>query len=320
MHSAKLFISHAFEDKEGFVEPLAHALRDVGYEVWYDKFVLTIGDSLLRKISEGLTQADFGIVVLSKHFFTKKWPQAELDGLFSLETVERKVVLPIWKDVTEVEVKAFSPILASKLAAMASHGVPAVVDEIKRAVETTRTVEKFSAIDNALSRFRSLDQRVSGSKRAQQLARCEEGVQIVRNAITSALASLKNQLETFGESSEAMTFSVAPQKTGNQELTVWCPYRVRLCIRYSQEYNNSLTEAGLCFYLAHSNFGEIDGSSERDVVRRFILRPDFDHTLKLVWRDEERALTTEQLVAFVLNELAEEIDIHHNEAEANKQH
>jgi hypothetical protein len=134
------------------------------------------------------------------------------------------------------------------------------------------------------------------------------------------LASLKNQLETFGESSEAMTFSVAPQKTGNQELTVWCPYRVRLCIRYSQEYNNSLTEAGLCFYLAHSNFGEIDGSSERDVVRRFILRPDFDHTLKLVWRDEERALTTEQLVAFVLNELAEEIDIHHNEAEANKQH
>ncbi len=119
MEAAKLFISHASEDKEDFVEPLAHALCDAGFEVWYDKFVLTMGDSLLRKISEGLNQADFGIVVLSKHFFTKKWPQAELDGLFSLETVERKVVLPIWKDVTEADVKAFSPILASKLAAMA---------------------------------------------------------------------------------------------------------------------------------------------------------------------------------------------------------
>lgn len=319
MEAAKLFISHASEDKEDFVEPLAHALSDAGFEVWYDKFVLTMGDSLLRKISEGLNQADFGIVVLSKHFFTKKWPQAELDGLFSLETVERKVVLPIWKDVTEVDVKAFSPILASKLAAMASHGVPAVVDEIKRAVDTTRTVEKFSAIENALSRFRSLDQRVSGSKRAQQLGSSEEGVQIVRDAIKSALASLKDQFETIGQSAEAMKFTVDPRKSGDQELTVSCPYRVRLWMRYYQQYTNSLTEAGLCFYLAHSKFGVIDPSSERDVVRKFILRPDFDHTLKLVWRDDERSLTTEQLVVFVLNELAEEIAEHHAEAEAKKQ-
>lgn len=92
--------------------------------------MLTIGDSLLRKISEGLNQSDFGIVVLSNHFFSKKWPQAELDGLFSLETVERKVVLALWKDVNEGDVKAFSPILAGKLAAMAAHGVAAVVEEI----------------------------------------------------------------------------------------------------------------------------------------------------------------------------------------------
>ncbi len=318
MEAAKLFISHASEDKEDFVEPLALALRDAGFEVWYDKFVLTMGDSLLRKISEGLHQADFGVVVLSKHFFTKKWPQAELDGLFSLETVERKVVLPIWKDVTEADVKAFSPILASKLAAMASHGVPAVVDEIKRAVETTRTVEKFSAIDNAVSRFRSLDQRVSGSMRAQQLSRSEEGVRIVREAVESTMSVLKKKLEEIAKTSEAMNFQVDP-KSGWNSISAWCPFRIKLTMSYRNSYTNSLHEAVLYFFLAHNNRGWIDDSSDKDVVRKNVFSPDFDHTLKLVWREDDKSLTTEQLITFVLNELAAEIDEHHAEAEAKRQ-
>jgi len=318
MKPPKLFISHASEDKEDFVEPLALALRDAGYEVWYDKFVLTIGDSLLRKIGEGLNQSDFGVVVLSKNFFIKKWPQAELDGLFSLETAERKVILPIWKDVTEAEVRAFSPIIAGKLAAMASHGLGAVVDEIKRAVETTRTVERFSAIENALSRFRSLDQRVAGSKLAQQLGSSEEGVRIVSEAVASAINSIKNQIEEIGRTSEAMKFTV-DQRKGPRELSIWCPYSVKLWMRYYNDYMNSLTEAGLCFYLIHSKFGLIDESSERDVVQKNIFRPTFDHTQKLVWRSDERSLTTEQLVAFVLTELADEITKHHSEAEERKQ-
>jgi len=67
----RLFISHASEDKKDFVEPLAEALRQV-YDVWYDKYVLRLGDSLLRKINEGLASCDFGVVVLSPHFFAKK--------------------------------------------------------------------------------------------------------------------------------------------------------------------------------------------------------------------------------------------------------
>jgi len=62
-----LFICHVFEDKADFVEPLAVALRK-DFEVWYDKFQLTLGDSLLQKITEGLTTCDFGVVVLSKVF------------------------------------------------------------------------------------------------------------------------------------------------------------------------------------------------------------------------------------------------------------
>ena len=68
MKPAKLFISHASEDKQDFADSLAVALREAGYDVWYDKWALVAGDSLLKKISQGLRECDFGIVLLSKSF------------------------------------------------------------------------------------------------------------------------------------------------------------------------------------------------------------------------------------------------------------
>jgi hypothetical protein len=49
-----LFISHASEDKEDFVRPLAETLQQLGVKVWYDEFTLKVGDSLRRKIDSGL--------------------------------------------------------------------------------------------------------------------------------------------------------------------------------------------------------------------------------------------------------------------------
>jgi hypothetical protein len=76
-----VFISHASEDKEEVVRPLAEALRNGGLVVWYDEFELKIGDSLRRKIDSGLAHSRFGVVVLSKSFFEKGWTNYELDGL-----------------------------------------------------------------------------------------------------------------------------------------------------------------------------------------------------------------------------------------------
>jgi hypothetical protein len=85
----RLFISHAWEDKDDFVRPLVEALKEK-FDIWYDETSIIVGQSLLRQISDALSRADNGVVVLSKHFFAKKWPQDELDGLYTLETTERK--------------------------------------------------------------------------------------------------------------------------------------------------------------------------------------------------------------------------------------
>lgn len=65
------FISHATEDKEDLVRPLAARLLELGFAIWYDEFQLKVGDSLRRSIDRGLANSRFGIVVLSPSFFAK---------------------------------------------------------------------------------------------------------------------------------------------------------------------------------------------------------------------------------------------------------
>jgi hypothetical protein len=110
------FISHASEDKEEFVRELANRLRTAGVEVWYDEFSMKLGDSLRRKIDQGLANSRFGLVILSTAFFEKEWPQKELDGLVALEVAGRSRILPIWHKVSKDEVAKFSPTLADKVA------------------------------------------------------------------------------------------------------------------------------------------------------------------------------------------------------------
>lgn len=111
-----VFVSHASEDKESLVRPLAIALAQHGFKVWYDEFELKVGDSLSTSIANGLANSSYGIVVLSQAFFSKNWPQYELEGLTARQMVGKKVILPIWHGITRDEILRYSPSLADKLA------------------------------------------------------------------------------------------------------------------------------------------------------------------------------------------------------------
>lgn len=111
-----VFISHASEDQEGFVKPLAEALRRMGVSVWYSDFSLEVGDSLSRSIDQGIAKSRFGIVVISLPFIGKAWPEHELQGLVSRDVEEDYRILPIWHGVTKKEVRSFSPSLSDKVA------------------------------------------------------------------------------------------------------------------------------------------------------------------------------------------------------------
>ena len=131
-----VFISHASEDKQDVVAPLAEALRKGGLSVWYDEFELKIGDSLRRNIDQGIRSSRFGIVVLSKSFLGKGWPNYELDGLVTNSIAGDQVLLPIWHDITKDEVVSYSPSLADKIARnTTTQTVEEIADEIIEVVQ-----------------------------------------------------------------------------------------------------------------------------------------------------------------------------------------
>lgn len=133
-----VFISHASEDKDEVVRPLVTSLQSAGLKVWYDEFELKIGDSLRRKIDQGLANSRFGLVVLSPSFIGKGWTNYELDGLVTKAVTGEQVLLPIWHKLSKQEVVAFSPSLADRLARnTALHTVEEIAAEIASLIRGT---------------------------------------------------------------------------------------------------------------------------------------------------------------------------------------
>jgi len=71
MKEFNAFISDASEDRKEFVLPLAEKLRGIGLKIWFDEFCLKLGDSLRERIDHGLSNSDYGIVVLVTLFFLR---------------------------------------------------------------------------------------------------------------------------------------------------------------------------------------------------------------------------------------------------------
>jgi hypothetical protein len=115
-HIHDVFISHASEDKETFVRPLAVALGALGVTVWYDEFSLRPGDSLSRSIDKGIAGSRHGLVIISRAFLQKPWPEYELRGLVTREIAGAGRIVPIWHGVNKDDVSSFSPSLADKVA------------------------------------------------------------------------------------------------------------------------------------------------------------------------------------------------------------
>ena len=138
-----VFISHASEDKETAARPLANELTARGLRVWFDETTLELGDSLQVKIDEGLSASRFGIVILSKAFFSKNWAKRELDGLVSREVSGRKVILPIWHNIALTDVLKRSPTLAGKLSANSDIGWEMVATQVLQAIGPSAVISKF---------------------------------------------------------------------------------------------------------------------------------------------------------------------------------
>lgn len=122
------FISHDSRDKQDIVRPLVTRLQSMMIPLWYDEYSLNIGDNLRESIEKGLKVCERCILVLSPNFLGNiGWTKVEFDAIFSREIVEnKKLILPIWVNVTARDVHDYSMALACKFGLNWSLGVDEV--------------------------------------------------------------------------------------------------------------------------------------------------------------------------------------------------
>ena len=76
METPRVYLAHASEDKNSFARPLAYHLIENGIDVWFDEWEIHAGDSLRRKMEEGLHNCTHFIVVLTSASINKPWVQS----------------------------------------------------------------------------------------------------------------------------------------------------------------------------------------------------------------------------------------------------
>jgi hypothetical protein len=91
----KIFISHSSRDKQ-FATWLSTDLKASGHTPWFDEWDICVGESIPEKISDGLSSADFIIVVLSNNSIKSKWVEREWHAKYWSEIEKnRTIVLPL---------------------------------------------------------------------------------------------------------------------------------------------------------------------------------------------------------------------------------
>jgi len=112
-----VFLSFAGEDRATIVESLKIAFDNAGISYWLDSQDIKWGDSVSRKINEGLKKSRYGILVLSKAFLGKHWPVEELYAILNFEISAGNVkALPllVGSKIDRTEILREYPLLSGK--------------------------------------------------------------------------------------------------------------------------------------------------------------------------------------------------------------
>ncbi|MDP9314314.1 MAG: toll/interleukin-1 receptor domain-containing protein [Chloroflexota bacterium] len=99
---ASIFISHASLDRS-FALRLAGSLKELGHTIWIDAQEITVGESIVQRVEEGVERADYLVVVLSRHASQSAWLQKEWQAKFWSEVVGRQnLILPVLLEDCEI--------------------------------------------------------------------------------------------------------------------------------------------------------------------------------------------------------------------------
>jgi hypothetical protein len=89
-----VFISYSVKDKEQ-ADYIAHYLIRNNVDVWYDKLTISVGDSIISKIEEGITKSDYLLFLMSENSLKSKWAQREIQMSLAKSISEKTNIIPV---------------------------------------------------------------------------------------------------------------------------------------------------------------------------------------------------------------------------------
>lgn len=305
-----IFISHASEDKESFVRPLAKALSNE-FTVWYDEYELVLGASLFEEINKGLSSCDYGVVVLSHSFFNKKWPKQELNALFSLEEKNIKAIFPIWHNITKEEVQVYSPILSDRLAARSEDGVEHVINEIKQAIEyfdRGKTVQENLGFTKLKASLTQKQER----RRSDDKIKTYEGVKIARFGGEQTISIVADTVKDIADNSDELGIQIE----GPSQNEVSCWYKLwtgNICFNvcFYNQISNVATDAILKFeiFKASKMHGVIFGVDGKETYSEENYKVYIDMDDNVLWMSNTGDLyTPRRIVNIWIEKFSEVLD------------
>jgi hypothetical protein len=98
-----VFLSHSSKDKT-VVRAVAERLRADGLRVWFDEWILKPGDSLPKKLDEGLEESRVLALFMSANAFGSDWAQLEAGTFRFRDPLNReRRFIPVRLDEAEIK-------------------------------------------------------------------------------------------------------------------------------------------------------------------------------------------------------------------------
>jgi TIR domain len=107
------FLCHAWDDRRGVAKDLHDLLEAKGVSVWFSEKDILPGVPFLRAIDKGLANSRIGLVMVTPSLMTRIQAEGIADKELSA-LLEGNLLVPVVHDTTYGDVRAVSPLLASR--------------------------------------------------------------------------------------------------------------------------------------------------------------------------------------------------------------
>ena len=127
----RVFVCHNSEDKLT-AEKIAIEIIKAGHEAFFDKWDIRPGDSLIEKISEGISDSSYLLVVLSRNSVKSNWVKRELEIALSRQIADKAIkVIPCLLEDCEIPV-FLQPISYADFRGSFEHGIAELLPAIEK--------------------------------------------------------------------------------------------------------------------------------------------------------------------------------------------